>query len=152
VEICGAGKPELKTRFVSHFQPRPRYMLLSNCGSVHCRLWKRGFDSPTCSCEHCLYVGAWKFAESLKAQGENGAKSLTQLTTDRPKSKKISILKNAQFLKIALALHSTRRKKAMVGNTIRIGGELRCRDARTQFFIFSDHKVTLQYIISKVWR
>jgi hypothetical protein len=44
----------------------------------------------------------------------------------------MSILKNAQFLKIALAVHSSRRRKAMVGNIIQIGGDFRCREAQTK--------------------
>jgi hypothetical protein len=44
----------------------------------------------------------------------------------------MSILKNAQFLKIALAMHSSRRRKAMIGNISQIGGDLRCSEARTQ--------------------
>jgi hypothetical protein len=64
-------------------------------------------------------------------------KNLIQLTTNQPRSKKMSILKNAQFLKIALALHSSRRRKATVGNIIQIGGDLRCREFQTQVSVFS---------------
>jgi len=45
-------------------------------------------------------------------------------------------IKNANFDIIARAFHSSRRKNALVGNKIRIGEDLLCREAQTQVSVF----------------
>jgi len=56
------------------------------------------------------------------------------------------IYKITNSLKIALALHSSRRKKATVVNKIQIGEDLKYREAKTHVsnFSFFDHNYLLQ--------
>jgi len=65
------------------------------------------------------------------------------------------IYKITNFLNATLALHSSRQKKAMVGNNFQIGEDLQCREAQTHVSIFSffdpDYLLQLFLYVAKVY-